>query len=79
MKDKNGDMSSLDIYRGLTVSPVISNIFEGCLLVKFQQLLLSNELQLCFKKNIGCGPATYLTLTQQVVNYFTSKKIVMCL
>jgi hypothetical protein len=31
VKDKHGDLTSSSNYRGITVSPVISKIFEGCL------------------------------------------------
>lgn len=71
IKDKNGDVTNSDNYRGITVSPVISKIFECCLMLKFEPFLYSSELQLGFKKNLGCGPALFMF--QQVVKYFTNK------
>jgi Reverse transcriptase (RNA-dependent DNA polymerase) len=70
IKDKHGDVTKSDNYRGITISPVISKIFEGCLLLKFQPFLYSSDLQLGFKKDIGCGPALFMF--QQTVKYFRS-------
>ena len=39
VKDKHGDTSSSDNYRGITISPVISHVFEVCLLNKFGSFL----------------------------------------
>ena len=71
VKDKRGDLFSSSNYRGITVSPVISKIFELCLLDKFGNFLNSSDLQLGFKKNIGCGPGVFLV--QNVVDYFVSR------
>jgi hypothetical protein len=35
LRDRNGNVCSSENYRGITVSPVISKIFELCLLQKF--------------------------------------------
>jgi len=71
VKDKHGDVTNSSNYRGITISPVISQIFECCLLLKFDSLLYSSELQLGFKKHLGCGPALFSV--QQVVKYFNSR------
>jgi len=71
VKHKRGDTSSSDNYRGITISPVISNIFEVCLLNKFGSFLESNDLQFGFKKKTGCGPGVYLLLN--VPDYFVSR------
>jgi hypothetical protein len=71
IKNKNGDLCQSDNYRGITVSPVISKIFETCLYDKFHQFLASHDLQLGFKKGVGCGPAVFTV--QQIVKYFTSR------
>ena len=56
----HGDLSCSDNYRGITISAVISNVFELCLLCKVGHLLSSHELQSGFKKNIGCAPGLIL-------------------
>ena len=71
VKDKHGDVSNSSNYRGITISPVVSKIFECCLLLKFDSYLVSDDLQFGFKKDIGCGPALFTF--QQVVKYFTSR------
>ena len=76
VKDKNGNVTNSENYREITVSPVVSKIFESCLLLKFEPFLYSSELQLGFEKGVGCGPALFMF--QQVVKYFTSR-IVQCL
>jgi hypothetical protein len=69
VKDKRGDICNSDNYRGITVSPVLTKIFELCLLHKFERFFYTNDLQFGFKKKIGCNPAIYSV--QQVVKYFT--------
>ena len=59
IKDKSGDVCNADNYRGITISPVISKVFECCLLAKFEPYLYSHNLQFGFKKKIGCGPAIF--------------------
>jgi hypothetical protein len=71
LKDRNGNVCSSENYRGITVSPVISKIFELCLLQKFGSFFETHDLQLGFKKNVGCGPAIFTV--QQLVKYFTSR------
>ena len=36
VKDKNGDVTNSDNYRGTIVSPIVSKIFESCLLLKLE-------------------------------------------
>lgn len=57
MKDKHGDLTNSSNYKGITISPVISNIFECCVQLKLESFLYSSELHLGFKKHLGCGPA----------------------
>ena len=71
VKDHNGDVCNVDNYRGITLSPVVSKIFESCLLSKCECYLYSNELQFGFKKQMGCGPPIFTF--QQVVSYFTRR------
>jgi len=46
--------------------------FEHWLLMKFESFLFSSNLQLAFKKKLGCSPA-FVTLTE-VVKYFVARK-----
>ena len=70
VKDRLGDICSANNYRPITLSPVISKIFECCLLHKYEHFLYSDELQFGFKKNSSCSHALFVL--SQVVNYFSS-------
>ena len=71
LKDKHGDINNSSNYRGITISPVISKIFECCLLLKFDNYFTSSELQFGFKKHLGCGPALFNI--QQIIKYFNTR------
>ena len=71
VKDKHGNLADSNNYRAITISPLISKIFENCLLYKYESFLYSNDLQLGFKKSVGCGHALFSV--QQAVKYFTSR------
>ena len=62
---------SSDDYRGITVSPIISKIFEHCLLQRFGKYLYSSNDQYGFKKSIGCNHAHYAV--QQTIDYFITR------
>jgi len=68
LKDRLGDVSSLD-YRAITISNIISKVFESCLLEKFGDFLTNHALQFGFKKGLGCQNAIFTV--QQVTSYFT--------
>ena len=70
LKDKLGDVSSVDNYRPITISPVISKIFEYCLLFQFEGALDSSHLQFGFKNNSSCSHAIFLL--KEVTDYFVS-------
>ena len=59
LKCKHGDASQLDMYRGITLSPVLSKLFESVLLDLFGLFLTSSDLQFGFKKNLGCSHALF--------------------
>jgi len=42
LKSKHGDASSLDMYRGITLSPVLSKVFEAVLLRIYKDYLISD-------------------------------------
>jgi len=48
LKCKHGDASQLDMYRGITLSPVLSKLFESVLLDLFGLFLTSSDLQFGF-------------------------------
>jgi len=48
---------------------VISKIFDLCILNNIKHFLVTSDLQLGFKKGLGCNHAIYIV--HDVVNYFT--------
>jgi exonuclease III len=58
----------LENFRCITISPVISKIFEHCLMRLFAKYLNSDDAQLGFKKKCGCSHAIYCV--KQVVDYY---------
>jgi len=58
----------LNNYRGITLTPVISKLFESILLNKCEEHLITDELQFGFKKATGCAQAVFTS--QSVVEYF---------
>ena len=71
LKDSSADSTKSDNYRCLTLSPLISKIFENCLLSKFSSFLVISDLQFGFKSGVGCTDAI-LTL-KAVIDYYTCK------
>jgi hypothetical protein len=71
VKDKHGDLNCVDNYRPVTISPVLSKIFELVLLEKFSFNLYTDRLQFGFKKNVGCNTAIFAV--RQVLAYFNDR------
>ena len=46
-------------FRGIAISPIVSKIFEYCILHRFNQFLGSCDVQIGFKKGLGCRNAIY--------------------
>ena len=72
IKDRHGDVRNSENYRAITISSVISKVFEICLYDKMEQFLHTDELQYGFKPGYGCNTAVF-TL-QHVVNYFRARQ-----
>ncbi len=46
-------------FRGISISPVLSKVFEHCVLQRYSSFLTSNDNQFGFKKRSGCVHAIY--------------------
>jgi hypothetical protein len=55
-------------FRGITISPVISKVFEHCILKLFKTYLYSSDRQFDFKKKIGCNHAIFTV--RKTIDYF---------
>lgn len=71
LKCKNGDQSDLNMYRGITLTPVLSKLFESVLLGLYSEHLISDPLQFGFKKGSGCNNALFAFV--ESVKYFTKR------
>jgi hypothetical protein len=61
-----------DNYRGISINPVISKIFEHCLLVIFNGFLNSHNRQFGFKAKSGCNHALYTV--RKTVEFFIERE-----
>ena len=71
VKNSDGDTGSTDNYRGITLSPILSKLFELCTLLKISDFLQSSELQFGFKDKFSCSHAIYIV--KEVQNYFNKE------
>jgi len=60
----------LRIYRAISISPIISKIFEHCILSRYGDFLATSPNQFGFKKNLSCGHAIYSV--RKVVDHYVS-------
>ena len=56
-------------FRGISICPVISKVFENCLIRRFVPFLLSCDHQMRFKKGMSCSHAIYSF--RKVVDHYT--------
>ena len=70
LKDNNADQSLCENYRCVTLSSIISKVFEYAVLEKYSSFFLVDDLQFGFKKNVGCSDA--LVPVKSVVNHFVN-------
>ena len=71
------DITSTDMYRPITLTPVISKLFESVLLQLYGDFLTSDNLQFGFKKETGCCHALF-TLTESVKHFVNNGSKVHC-
>lgn len=55
-------------FRGITISAIISKIFELAVLHNFNDYLSSSDAQLGFKKKLGCNHAIFAV--KQVIDFY---------
>ena len=66
-KDANR-VQRTDQFRGITLSPVISKVFEHCLLFIYKDHLATSDRQFGFKKHTSCAQAIFVV--RQVIEHF---------
>ena len=68
IKDNNGNRSDINNYRGITISPIASKIFEHLLKSMLSPFLETNPLQFGFKKRSSTIHAGYCL--KETINYY---------
>jgi len=58
-KDYLSKSNTCEDFRGIAISPILSKVFEHCLLNKFRDFLSTSNNQFGFKKGIGCNFAIH--------------------
>jgi hypothetical protein len=71
VKNRDGDVTDLDNYRGITISTCFSKLFEMCLLKLYDGNFGTSDLQFGFKKKFGCKHAIYMLRT--VIDYYNKR------
>ena len=61
LKSNDSRVKSLttDDFRGISISPIISKVFEHCVLNRFEKFFCTNANQFGFKKGVSCSNAIY--------------------
>ena len=70
VKDLQGNQSDVNNYRGITISPIPSKLFEHILKAVFFEYLHTSEYQFGFKKNSSTVHA--LHCLRETVNYYVN-------
>jgi len=61
---------TVDDFRGISISPVISKLFELCILDRFSDYFKSSDFQFGFKQRLSCSHAIYSV--RNVIDHFVS-------
>ena len=68
VKDAEGDQSSLDNFRGITLSHIFSYLFDHAVLLKIDSYLRTDDLQFGYKRKHSTSHAIYSV--KRCINYF---------
>jgi hypothetical protein len=69
-KDTKSNIDKFANFRGITISPIVSKIFELCILDGLRDSLVTSDLQFGFKSGLGCNHALYAT--RATVDYYVT-------
>ena len=72
IKDKTGDLSSKDNYRPISLSCIVSKLFEKIILNRCERYLYTSDNQFAFKKGHSTELCIYV-LKQIILNYNDNK------
>ena len=70
VKDRHGNQGDMNNYRGITIAPIMSKVFEYSLSIIFRPYLTTSQYQFGFKKKASTSHAIYCL--KETVDYYTS-------
>ena len=71
VKDRQGNLGDLNNYRGITIAPIISKIFEHVLRIVFSDSLSTSNFQFGFKRKSSTSHAIFCL--KETINYYTER------
>ena len=71
VKDRNKDQGDMNNYRGITIAPIISKIFEHVLRITFSDSLTTSSYQFGFKSKQSTSHAIYSL--KETINYYSER------
>ena len=69
-EDRSVKNNTVENYRAISISPIVSKIFEHCVLKRYNNFFDSSYNQFGFKKNSSCGHAVYSV--RKVVEHYVN-------
>ena len=58
---------TVDDFRGISISLVISKVFEKCVLSRYEMFFTSSDNQFGFKRGLGCSQALLNLLSMNIL------------
>ena len=71
IKDSHGDRSDMNNYRGITIAPIASKVFEHALRIIFEPYLSTSNYQFGFKRKSSTSRAIFCL--KETINYYTQR------
>ena len=65
----NNKLLNIEDFRGISISAVISKVFERCVLSRFESFFMTHDNQFGFKRGLSCSHAIYVA--RSVVDLYT--------
>ena len=78
LKNNKGDITSCDNYRPISITNILSKIFESVLLHQYEDLLCSQDHQFGFKKNHSADQCIFLLKELIDMNLSSGSPIYLC-
>ena len=73
IKDRCGDITDVNSYRGIAISSVISKVLELVLLNRIASLLVTKEQQFGFKRKHSCADCSFVL--RSAVAYYLKREM----